>query len=89
MKFKKEINAVEKINKTINYNTDMDTLIKVQHKCGYVQIGYVLDYDDEYYKAGKTYDGKPVLPRFVFKDYASGDISEEYFVDIKQVYTIR
>ncbi len=71
---------VEKMKQVINYDTDMGTLIVIEDLNGYKQNGYVLDYDES--------DKPGVEPRFVFEDYASGEISEEYFVEFKSAMTI-
>mgnify|MGYP003133712494 CR=1 FL=1 len=73
------MNNITPLKKVVNYKTDMDSLHRLEYKCGVVEKGYILDFDDE---------SNPKNPRFIFEEYASGAISEEYFSEIKSVMYI-
>ena len=70
---------LERMTKVVNYDTPMDQLVQVQYKDlkgKGIKKGYVLDYDDE---------NKEALPRFVFRDAWTNEVTEEYFVEITQI----
>ena len=70
---------IERMAKVCNYDTPMDQLVQVQYndlEGKGIKTGYILDYDDT---------SKGTLPRFVFRDFWTGEITEEYFEEISQI----
>ncbi len=56
---------------------------------GSIKTGFILDFDDDDFNAGRTWGGsgekKRVLPRFWFRDFWTGEVTEEYIGDIKSI----